>query len=165
MGLPALTDWDATRRALHQAAQVVGAVRQTLCEPLPNNAHLGLFVSKKGLTTGRLGFFNGPIQLDLDFEQVSFLWFARGFDEGHDPHLNIGFSPGSAGLPRPYVYLYASPLPPRFFDLRLPIGAHYWREGWNGIIIHYDWLANQPEAELEEILLRLHAMIAPMMVE
>ncbi|MBL8154528.1 MAG: hypothetical protein JNM70_10115 [Anaerolineae bacterium] len=85
---------------------------------------------------------------------LSSLWFARGSEERSDPHLNIGFSPGSAGLPRPYVYLYTHPIPPGWFDIRLPEAARWWREGWQGVILDYDALAavEDHEALLEHTL-------------
>jgi hypothetical protein len=85
---------------------------------------------------------------------LSFLWFARGSEERSDPHLNIGFSPGSPGLPRPYAYLYAHPIPAGWFDIRLPEPARWWREGWQGVVIDYDALAavEDHEALLEHTL-------------
>src|SRR5689334_9211985 len=54
MSLPALSNWDSTRIGLHQAAQVMGAVRRVVVKPLPNWAHLGLFVAHNGVTTGKM---------------------------------------------------------------------------------------------------------------
>lgn len=78
---------------------------------------------------------------------LSSLWFARGFEERSDPHINIGFSPGSPGLPRPYVYLYAHPIPAGWFDIRLPEPAQWWRQGWNGVVIDYDALVTIEDHE------------------
>lgn len=85
---------------------------------------------------------------------LSSLWFARGSEERSDPHINIGFSPGSPGLPRPYIYLYAHPIPAGWFDIRLPEPAQWWREGWNGVVIGYDALAavEDHEALIESTL-------------
>ncbi len=49
MTLPALLNWDTTRTTLHQAAQVIGAVRAGVAAPEPNWAHLGLRVAPEGL--------------------------------------------------------------------------------------------------------------------
>jgi hypothetical protein len=258
MTLPLLANWDSTRQALHQAAQIAGAVRGTLVPPQPNNAHLPLFVTPDGLTTGDL---HGEGLIDLDFRQralvytcpagtvtslplaghtqvtltdallaamqatghpaapkrekltgttaldadarlaadyadalysiysataryrarllgamsplvvwphgfdLSFLWFARGFEERSDPHLNVGFSPGSPGLPRPYVYIYAYPAPPDMFDVQLPASARWNREPWTGIVIDYDQLAAQdePEMRLEADLRAIYAAFAPLL--
>lgn len=40
---------------------------------------------------------------------LSCLWFARGMDEHTDPHLNIGFSPGTPDVGEPYLYVYVYP--------------------------------------------------------
>ena len=71
MLLPPLTDWDETRRGLHAAAQVIGAVRAAVAEPLPNYAHLGLAVDPAGLTTGPLP---GVGELALDFAAGTLLY-------------------------------------------------------------------------------------------
>lgn len=259
MSLPALAHWESTRSALHQAAQIASVVRKASVPPLPNYAHLGLYVTATGVTTGRL---TDGSELNLNFAQraliytcpagtvnplplaghsqvsltdallkvmadsghpttldrakiggqeifnaqpdaaadyatalhslysaiarfrgrllggmspmivwshgfdLSLLWFARGFEEQSDPHLNIGFSPGSAGFPRPYVYVYASPLPAAFFDVKLPEGARFTRETWKGIVIDYDFLAAQADHEtvLEGMLTEIYAALAPLMV-
>lgn len=259
MSLPALAHWEPTRSALHQAAQVAGAVRKASVPALPNYAHLGLYVTATGVSSGRLA--DGGV-VDLNFAEraliytcpahevypvplaghnqhtltdallkamdeaghpatidrakiggqeafnahpdaaaeyaaalhsiysavarfrgrllggmspmivwshgfdLSFLWFARGFEEGSDPHLNFGFSPGSAGFPRPYVFAYASPLPDTFFDVTLPQGARFTRETWKGIVIDYDDLRGQadPEGALEGMLTEIYAALAPLMM-
>lgn len=65
MTLPTLTAWENTRAGLHHAAQTLGAIRKLAAPPLPNYAHLGLFVTPYGLTTGPLPFGH----LSLDFIQ------------------------------------------------------------------------------------------------
>ncbi len=260
MPLPALTNWDNTRIALHQAAQVVGAIRKLDATPLPNWQHLALEVTPQGLTSGKLAPSIGG-ELVLDFHQaaviytcpantvstipiqghsqisltdavlaamakaghpatpdrakiggtstlnpdaataadyhqslysiytaiarfrtrlfggmtraiiwphgfdLSFLWFARGFEENSDPHLNFGFSPGSAGFPRPYVYAYAHPKPPGLLDIQLPAPARWNTEGWTGVVIDYDTLAakSNPEWELESVLLEIYASLSSLM--
>ncbi|MEZ4671896.1 MAG: DUF5996 family protein [Anaerolineae bacterium] len=259
MTLPALANWEPTRTALHQAAQVVGGVRKVSVPALPNYAHLGLYVTAKGVTSGRLadgGIIDlnfaeralvytcpeasvNPIPLDGHTQQsladallktmadadhpstidrtkitgqtplnphpdaaaeyqaalhsvysaiarfrgrllgglspmivwphgfdLSTLWFAKGFEEQRDPHMNVGFSPGSAGFPRPYIYVYASPLPDAFFDVRLPQGARFTRETWKGIVIDYDFLREQANHELvlEGMLTDIFAALAPLMM-
>jgi hypothetical protein len=258
MTLPPLTDWEDTRRALHQAAQVVGAIRKTNAEPLPNYLHYALEVIPNGLTTGKLPDggemvldikqaaivytstsgdvltipTNGKTQVSLmdavldameragnpvqpdrakiggtdtlnadvktasDYQgtlysiytaiarfkarlfgpmsrmvvwphgfDLSFLWFARGFDEGSDPHLNFGFSPGSPGFPRPYIYAYAHPKPPGLLDVQLPAPARWNTEPWTGVVIDYDTLAADSDAEstLERLLLDIHASLSPLL--
>ena len=251
MSLPALSNWDATRKSLHLAAQVIGGIRKVSIQPLPNYAHLGLYIVKDGLTSGRLED-GGELRLDLALSNVSyiqpdgtpstlplqgytqasltnavlkamadaghpasnvdlskiadqtpltvdartaaeyqqalysvytaitrfrarligmmspvivfphgfdasFLWFKRGAEERSDPHLNFGFSPGSAGFPRPYVYSYASPMPANYFDVKLPPIARFVRDPWKGIVIDYDKFAAESDSEsvLEQTLIEI----------
>jgi hypothetical protein len=78
MVLPALSNWDTTRIALHQAAQVVGAVRAAVAAPEPNWAHLGLRVLPEGLTTGVLATIG---ELVLDFRTLAILYKPTNQDE------------------------------------------------------------------------------------
>jgi hypothetical protein len=258
MSLPALSNWDATRVGVHQAAQIIGVLRKTLVQPLPNYAHYGLYVTSDGVTTGSLPLggelaleFAGrsivftpessdahyislsghtqnsltdavldalkmlghPVQinreklaatrvLEVDMDtaadyaealysiytaiarfrarlfgamspmvvfphgfDLSFLWFSRGFVEEQDPHLNFGFSPGSPGLPRPYIYMYARPIPDGLFDVKLPALARWYRERWHGVVMDYDTLAKESDHEtvLEDTLYRIQAVVSPLM--
>lgn len=258
MSLPALANWDNTRTGLHQAAQVLGGFRKVLAEPLPNYAHLGLFVTPQGVTTGKLT--NGS-ELTLDFTSqsvryhspdhseneieldgqsqltltdaiqvamrdaghevepdrskitgsdlwkidptsareyaptlhsiftaiarfrgrllfslspmiiwphgfdLSFLWFPKGFDEKNDPHMNFGFSPGSPGFDRPYIYVYAYPVPQGFLEIELPKGARWNKDKWTGVVIDYDYLAGHADHEglLEGMLHEIYAASAPLL--
>jgi hypothetical protein len=82
MRLPFLFEWTDTRQGLHQAAQVVGAVRTAVVAPEPNWTHLGLRVAKTGLTTGELPDF-GTMTLDIAAQAILF------DPPDHDP---VGFS-------------------------------------------------------------------------
>ncbi|MCY3780917.1 MAG: DUF5996 family protein [Chloroflexi bacterium] len=57
MALPGLLNWEHTRDALHQIAQVVGAVRSACSNPLPNDLHYSLDLTATGFssTTMRCG--------------------------------------------------------------------------------------------------------------
>lgn len=80
--------------------------------------------------------------------------------------MNVGFSPGSAGFDRPYVYIYASPMPDAFFDIELPSQARFVRDPWKGIVVDYDALVRDPapEARLEQILIDIQSAVAPLLV-
>lgn len=94
---------------------------------------------------------------------ASQLWFPGGDpDEHQQAHLNFGFSPGSAGLPRPYVYAYASPLPDGLTGSSLPPLARWHTQGWTGVVIDYDTLArtDSPEAELVDTLRGVYTILA-----
>lgn len=54
MSMAALNHWEVTRDGLHQAAQIVGAIRKAFIPPQPNALHLSLFVVPQGLSTGSL---------------------------------------------------------------------------------------------------------------
>ena len=77
MALPKLTNWDTTRTALHQAAQVVGAVRAAVATPEPNWGHLGLLIVPDGLTTGVLSIG----ELILDFRTLTILYNPTNQDQ------------------------------------------------------------------------------------
>lgn len=230
IALPELKNWKVTKDALHQAAQVIGAVRRAVADPRPNWVHLGLQVNETGLVTELpVGEFtldfagsaiefrareqihvlgvNGqtqpglveavetslassghPVRLNRDklhgegvlridpqlgeqyarvldwaWERLrhvrgalagyqtdlvlwphgfdaAFLWFAApdATDEAQDPHVGIGFSPGSPGLERPYFFVYVWPLPDALTERELPEYARWHTEGWTGAIINYD---------------------------
>ncbi len=251
MPLPPLSNWDRTRIGLHRAAQVIGAIRAAAIDPLPNWAHLGLYVTPRGLTTGptragelALDFagsavtLNGthialaghtqisladavvkalaqagheiepnrakitdqaPLAVDSraggDYAEalfriysaiarfrgrllgpmspmivwphgfdLSFLWFAgMGMEERQDAHMNFGFSPGSPGLERPYIYAYAWPLPDGLTSLPLPAPARWHTAGWTGMVLAYDHLAGEhdPEGVIESVLRDVHRTVAP----
>ena len=256
MSLPGLKDWKNTCEALHQASQVIGAVRAAAVVPEPNWIHLGLHVLPQGLTTGMLpsvgelvldfttltilyqppendpaGFalaqhsqqsladaveqglaaFGQPVTLkrdklagktvfDLDPRQaadyanvlyrfsemfkrfraslpgtktpaivwphgfdLSFLWFATDRASEEAPHMAFGFSPGSAGLDRPYIYTYVYPLPENLTSYELLPHTRWHTQGWTGTVTAYDDLISQqnPETVIEEILHTLHRTLAP----
>src|SRR5688572_29125855 len=83
--LPALLNWDSTRDALHQAAQVLNAIKVPSVARQPNALHHSLSVSASGLNIGELNF-GGVLSLDFgvqgdllpDFPQIH---WSKGNDE------------------------------------------------------------------------------------
>ncbi len=73
MPLPALANWDNTRTGLHQAAQVVGAIRKIDATPLPNYLHLALEVVPQGVTSGSLAPSVGG-ELVLNFAERAIIY-------------------------------------------------------------------------------------------
>lgn len=71
MYLPVLANWTPTRTSLHQATQVIGAIRASVASPQPNFVHLGLTVVPEGLTTGTLPTLG---ELILDFHSLVVLY-------------------------------------------------------------------------------------------
>jgi hypothetical protein len=96
---------------------------------------------------------------------LSFLWFATDKASEQAPHMNFGFAPFSEGLPRPYLYVYAWPIPAGLMEVKLPARAHRHTSGWKGVLVHYDDLVNEgePETVIEEILDDLYRSIAPLL--
>jgi hypothetical protein len=249
--LPRLTEWDATKDALHRTADVLGKVRKAFSPRLPNALHLALLTRPWGLTTGALDF-GGSVELhfsppevrvhvgqeshaialatssparlregivrllnlsgvdtdalpviddtrdfDLDPAQsaeygrilysisrgwmavradflgavtpmvvwphgfdLSMLWFpGTTLDEKNDPHVNMGFSPGSSGLPRPYLYAYVWPVPEGLTGKALPSPARWHTDGWTGALIPLDELPDNHDldATLREVFQVLSA--------
>jgi hypothetical protein len=96
---------------------------------------------------------------------VSFLWFATKEDDESQPHMNFGFSPGDAGIPRPYLYAYAYPHPAEATRIVLPPPARWHTEGWTGVRVDYDeWrIESNPEMMLEALLLNVFEKVSPLL--
>jgi hypothetical protein len=69
---------------------------------------------------------------------LSMIWFAGNALDEAAPHISFGFSPGSGGLPFPYLYAYAHPAPEA--APRLPDSARWYTEGWTGVVVPYEEL-------------------------
>jgi hypothetical protein len=93
---------------------------------------------------------------------LSTLWFKGSELDEHQPHINIGFSPGSKGFLRPYVYVYAYPMPENFTRLPLPAPARWYDDLWKGAVIDYDALLQErdPHARLEEVLIEVYTTLS-----
>lgn len=74
MALPALSNWEATRDALHQIALIMGAVRVACSDSLPNDLHFSLDMTADGMSTAEL---NCGGVLDFNFNDLQ-LTFSRG---------------------------------------------------------------------------------------
>jgi hypothetical protein len=95
---------------------------------------------------GRLIGTMTPIVVWSHGFDVSTLWFKGNELDENQAHINIGFSPGSAGFSRPYLYVYAYPMPEDFETLPLPSLARWYTETWKGAVIDYDPLLTQKDA-------------------
>ncbi len=64
--------------------------------------------------------------------------------------MNFGFTLGDAGIPQPYFYVTAYPLPDAFPNLELPAGATWHAKGFNGAVLRYETLltSHDPQGEL-----------------
>ena len=79
MPLPELLNWDNTRIALHQAAQVLGAIRKQAAPRQPLALHLTLRVTPAGVTTGPLDFGG---ELALDYGRAALIYRQDGDEVG-----------------------------------------------------------------------------------
>lgn len=71
MTLPSLKNWEPARDALHQIAQVIGAVRVACSEPLPNDRHFSLDLSATGFSSGIMRS-GGALDFNLKTLRLSF---------------------------------------------------------------------------------------------
>lgn len=96
-----------------------------------------------------------PVQFWAHNFDLAMLWFSGRYVPGQDPkneeyadeQMNFGFSSGDGGIPEPYFYITAYPLPDRFVGSPLPEGAYWHTQGWNGAVLPYKTLAASSNAE------------------
>ena len=58
--------WRDTRDTLHMYTQVIGKLRLALSPPEPQWAHIALYVTARGLTTGPVPFEDRVFQVEFD---------------------------------------------------------------------------------------------------
>jgi hypothetical protein len=98
---------------------------------------------------------SGPVQLWPHGFDLAFEWFGTRLvtqeEHGHvqkfPSQLNLGFFPGSEGVA---PYFYSNPFPfaaDVLLGKPLPAGARWHTEGWQGTILPYAELVNDPTAE------------------
>jgi hypothetical protein len=89
-----------------------------------------------------------PIQLWPHHFDLSMLWLPGEKIEGQDPdneeysdkQMNFGFAFGDEGIPEPYFYVTAYPLPDELPSLKLPTGTEWRTEGFSGAVLLYETL-------------------------
>jgi hypothetical protein len=114
-----------------------------------------------------------PVQLWPHHIDLAMLWFSGrrvpGVDpaneESADEQMNFGFSPGDEGIPAPYFYITAYPLPAGLTDTPLPDGAVWHTRGFTGAVLMYESLvtANDPKEKLLAFLRTVQQAGASMM--
>ncbi len=102
----------------------------------------------------------GDVQFWTHHFDLALLWFSGRLAPGQDPNdeenadeqMNFGFSVGDSGIPEPYFYITAYPLPDGLVGTPLPDGAYWQTEGWNGAVMKYATLvgAASPDEKLLE---------------
>jgi hypothetical protein len=59
--------------------------------------------------------------------------------------MNFGFTFGDEGIPEPYFYVTAYPLPEPFPTHELPPGVEWHSEGFTGAVLRYQRLGQEPD--------------------
>lgn len=107
-----------------------------------------------------------PVQLWPHHFDLAMLWLSGrlipdqdpGDEENADEQMNFGFVTGDGGLPEPYFYVTAYPVPKNFTATPLPSGAYWQTEGWTGAVMSYSILveAENPRETLLAFLQTAH---------
>jgi hypothetical protein len=102
-----------------------------------------------------------PIQLWPHHFDLSMLWLPGGRIAGQDPdneeyadmQMNFGFTFGDEGIPEPYFYITAYPLPAVLPKLPLPPGTTWQTGGFSGAVLLYRSLVenSDPDGYLLEL--------------
>jgi hypothetical protein len=108
-----------------------------------------------------------PIQLWPHHFDLSMVWLPGpkvpdqdpADEEFADKQMNFGFVFGDEGIPEPYLYVTAYPLPDLLPGTELPAGANWVSEGFSGAVLLYrDLVAMEdPAAYLQDLWSRLLA--------
>jgi len=104
---------------------------------------------------GELREETSPVQLWPHHLDLAMLWFSGRRVPGHeddkpqfaDEQMNFGFSTGDSGIPEPYFYITAYPLPDGLAATPTPAGAEWHTECWQGAVMLYSKLVGAPDAE------------------
>ena len=115
----------------------------------------------------KLGANTSPVQLWPHHFDLATNWFSGRQVPGTDPadeetsdeQMNFGFATGDDGIPDPYFYITAYPLPGQLVKTKLPPGAIWHTQGWTGAVLPYAALAKveQPEENLLGFLQHVHS--------
>lgn len=106
---------------------------------------------------GELRAETGDVQLWPHGFDLAMLWFSGRLVPGQDPRvprdadeqMNFGFSTGDGGIPEPYFYATAYPLPAELPNTPLPAGVVWHNQGWNGAVMRYAHLVGAEDAEAQ----------------
>ena len=107
----------------------------------------------------------GPVQLWPHHFDLAMVWLPGDKISGQDPddaenadkQINFGFTFGDAGIPEPYFYVTAYPLPDAFPTLSLPAGTTWHSKDFHGAVLPYRVLAQSadPDSYLQDLWNRL----------
>lgn len=88
-----------------------------------------------------------PIVVWPEHFDLSTLWFKDADMDDYKAHINIGFAPYTPNqFERPYLYAYAYPYPENFEPAEAPSPAFWHHEGWRGLVVHYDDIAQADDS-------------------
>ncbi len=94
-----------------------------------------------------------PIHIWPHHFDLAMLWLPGEKIPGQDPadeevsdkQMNFGFAFGDAGIPEPYFYVTAYPLPDELTGLALPDGTVWQSEGFSGAVLLYRRLLEEKD--------------------
>lgn len=94
-----------------------------------------------------------PIQLWPHHFDLAMLWLPGdkipdqdlNDEEYADKQMNFGFTFGDDGVPEPYFYVTAYPLPDAFPTYELPAGTQWQTEGFSGAVLRYQRLCQESD--------------------
>jgi len=94
-----------------------------------------------------------PIQIFPHHFDLAMLWLPGEKIPGQDPaneemsdkQMNFGFAFGDAGIPEPYFYVTAYPLPDALPELDLPDGTVWQSDGFSGAVLLYRRLLEEKD--------------------
>ncbi|MFK8016641.1 MAG: DUF5996 family protein [Gammaproteobacteria bacterium] len=114
----------------------------------------------------RLREESSPIQLWPHHFDLSMIWLPGHKVVGQDPadeeyadkQMNFGFTFGDEGIPEPYFYVTAYPLPAALPAINLPPGAQWKSDGFSGAVLLYRHFSTHrnPSEFLQAFWSRLH---------
>jgi hypothetical protein len=98
-----------------------------------------------------------PIMVWPGHFDLAMMWLPGEKIPGQDPNneeysekqMNFGFTLGDEGIPEPYFYITAYPLPEAFAGLDLPFGATWHAEGFSGVVLRYETLLKSPDPQTD----------------
>lgn len=108
-----------------------------------------LFLEFRGTTLFEASNINfWPHHFDL-----ALLLFSGKIIDGQDKtnwdysreQMNFGLSSGDGGIQQPYFYVTTYPFNKTLMNIKIPEFAEWHTEGWNGLVIRLDKIANQKE--------------------
>ena len=96
-----------------------------------------------------------PVNLWPHHFDMSLVWFSGRLVPGAEPadadyadeQLSFGFSTGDDGIPDPYFYFSAYPLPAGMEDISLPLGVKWETNAFTGALLMYESLVSDTDAK------------------